>query len=161
MLFRSASESCIFVSDRYIFTPLRRAVRYGVNCKHGLNLAWTKSYMLICALYQLSGGQCWTDRTFWVFQFLIFVKVYEASQRLVPEISIVPLKSPVTARYLRLYPTGCISSRCCLAVEVFGCDPGMACNLPPSPPDKSCVNENCYAWNYDWLIHLEEGWVGI
>ena len=50
-------------------------------------------------------------------------QVYEASQSLVPEVRIVPLDFPVMARYVRLYPTGCLPSRCCLAVEIYGCDP--------------------------------------
>lgn len=42
-------------------------------------------------------------------------------------------KSPVKARYLRLYPAGCIPSRCCLAVEVFRSDAGICVTFPPFP----------------------------
>ena len=58
-------------------------------------------------------------------RFLTIVKLYQASQSFVPEVRIVRLISPVMARYLRLYPTGCIPSQCCLAVEIYGCDPSM------------------------------------
>lgn len=38
---------------------------------------------------------------------------------------IVKLVLPVRARYLRFYPKNCLPVKCCLAVEVYGCEPGF------------------------------------
>lgn len=51
-------------------------------------------------------------------------QIYEASTKLNPPVKIIPLSSPVLARYLRFYPTSCVPPKCCLSVEIFGCDVG-------------------------------------
>ncbi|XP_046850401.1 uncharacterized protein LOC124443899 [Xenia sp. Carnegie-2017] len=50
-------------------------------------------------------------------------QIYDVTTRLFQKMKIVKLVLPVRARYLRFYPKNCLPVKCCLAVEVYGCEP--------------------------------------